>query len=117
MINGGPLRLFVLSCGVELDPMGVARLSFGGRFVGIASGGNADVSEIGGAAALLTALWCGDDGIASPSLGSLFAGCVRAPPGIGGRSSGAGDAMSNLSGCSTRSLAWPALLWSATVDK
>lgn len=74
--------------------MGVARLSFGGAcLVGMESGGMAGLFNMGGAAALLTGRWLADDGIARPSRGTLPADCCRAAPGMGGRSSGAGEDM------------------------
>lgn len=82
----------------------MARLSFGGCLLGIANGGRAELSDIGGAAALFTGLWFGDAGIASPSRGTLLPDCDRPAPGMGGRSNGAGEAMSVRSGVSTGSL-------------
>lgn len=53
---------------------------------------------MGGAAALFTGLWLGDAGIAKPNLGTLLPDCERPAPGIGGRRSGAGEAISARSG-------------------
>ena len=102
--RGGPLLLFcVFSFGVWFVPIGVARLSLGGCLLelGIARGGSAEFSDIGGAAVLFTGLWLGEAGIASPNRGTLAPDCDLAPPGIGGRSSGAGEAISVRSGGST----------------
>lgn len=84
-------------------PIGVARLSFGGCLLGlgIAKGGNAEFSDIGGAAALFTGLWFGEAGMASPNRGTFVPDGVLPPPGIGGRSNGAGEAMSERSGGAT----------------
>lgn len=99
--SGGPTLLFgAPSCGVPWLPIGVARLSFGGAWRGICNGGRGICIgggmlgiDMGGAAALLTGLWLGEAGIARPSRGILFALCCLLPA-IGGRRSGAGDAMS-----------------------
>ena len=100
--KGGPLLLFcAFSCGVWLVPIGVARLSLGGCLLGIASGGRAEFSDMGGAALLFTGLAFGEAGMASPSLGTLLPDAVLPAPGIGGRSNGAGDAISARSGGST----------------
>lgn len=73
--------------------MGVARLSFGGAWrAGMDNGGTAASFVIGGAAALLTGRWLGDEGIARPSRGTLPP-CWRPAPGMGGRRSGAGEDM------------------------
>lgn len=56
---------------------------------------------MGGAAALLTARWCGEAGIARPKRGTLPPDCDRPAPGMGGRRRGAGEAMSRRSGGST----------------
>ena len=82
-------------------PIGVANCSFGGCFEGICSGGRAEFSDIGGAAALLTGRWAGDTGIASPNRGTLGPEPALPAPGMGGLSNGAGDAMSVRSGGST----------------
>ena len=78
--------------------MGVARLSLGGCLLGIANGGRAEVSDMGGAAELLTGLWLGDAGMARPNRGTLLPDCDLPAPGMGGRSNGTGDAMSDRSG-------------------
>lgn len=39
--------------------------------MGIDSGGGAEASTMGGAAALFTGRWLGEEGIARPSLGTL----------------------------------------------
>jgi hypothetical protein len=116
MTKGGTLRLFVPSCGVWFDPIGVARLSFGGCLLGIANGGRAEFSDMGGAAALLTGLWFGDAGMARPNRGTLLPDCDLPAPGMGGRSNGAGDAMSYRSGASTESLS-SLFLGSATLGR
>lgn len=69
----------------------------------VSDGTAAEFSDMGGAAALLTGLWFGDAGMDSPRRGILFAELPLLAPGIGGRSSGAGDAMSTRSGggCAT----------------
>ena len=67
---------------------------------GIANGGRAEFSDIGGAAELFTGLWFGDAGMARPSRGTLLPDCDLPAPGMGGRSNGAGDAMSDRSGAS-----------------
>lgn len=73
--------------------MGVARLNFGGGWrAGMDSGGIAAMFDMGGAAALLTGRWLGDEGIARPSRGTLPP-CWRPAPGMGGRRSGAGEDM------------------------
>lgn len=90
--------------------MGVARLNFGGLGLPPApscNGGTAAPSPpgpalppgmlSGGAAALLTGLWLGLAGIASPKRGTLFPLCDRWP-GMGGRSKGTGEAMLDRSG-------------------
>ena len=64
----------------------------------LSEGGAAEFSDSGGAAALFTGRWAGDAGIARPSRGTLFAEFPLFAPGIGGRKSGAGDAMSTRSG-------------------
>ena len=92
--------------------MGVARLSFGGCCLcGMESGGIAEFSDMGGAAALLTGRWWGDAGMARPSRGTLLPLCWRPAPGTGGRRRGAGEAMLERSaaGSSER------LLFSATM--
>lgn len=100
--NGGPALFFcVFSCGVWLDPIGVAKLSFGGCFEGICKGGRAEFSDIGGAAAELTGRAFGEAGIANPNRGTLLPEPGLPPPGMGGLSNGAGDAMSVRSGGST----------------
>lgn len=100
--GGGPTLFFCgFSCGVWLEPIGVARLSLGGCLVGIAKGGRAEFSDIGGAAALLTGRAFGEAGIANPNRGTLFPEDDLPAPGIGGLSNGAGDAMSVRSGGST----------------
>lgn len=101
--SGGSRRLFcAFSCGVCTFPIGVARLSFGGPclvfVLSVSDGIAAEFSDIGGAAALLTGLWFGEAGIARPSRGTLFAEFPLLAPGIGGRRSGAGDAISTRSG-------------------
>ena len=102
MTNGGPRRRgCTFSCGVWLEPMGVAKLSLGACGRPMPMGGR---SDMGGAAELLTGLWCGDAGIDSPSRGTLGPDCCRWAPGMGGRRRGAGDAMSERSGGSTLSL-------------
>jgi len=95
MTSGGPLLRGWPSCGACLVPIGVATLNFGGCCLpGIDRGGKLDmVSLIGGAAALLTGLCPGLAGIAKPNRGSLLPCADRPPPGIGGRSKGAGLAM------------------------
>ena len=91
--NGGPLLLTcVFSCGVWFVPIGVARLSFGGCLWGIANGGSAEFSDMGGAAVLFTGLWLGDAGIASPNRGTFGPDGDFPAPGMGGRSNGAGEA-------------------------
>lgn len=64
----------------------------------VSEGRAAEFSDMGGAAALFTGLWFGEAGIARPRRGTLFAEFPRFAPGIGGRRSGAGDAMSTRSG-------------------
>lgn len=100
--KGGPrFRGCTFSCGVWFEPIGVAKLNFGACDLPIAMG---CMSAIGGAAELLTGLWCGEAGIDSPSRGTFGPDCCRGAPGIGGRSSGAGDAISERSGGSTLNL-------------
>lgn len=64
--------------------MGVANDNFGGACRGISRGGTA--------CEFMTGLWLGDAGIARPSFGIRVPLLFR-PPGIGGRSKGAGDAI------------------------
>jgi len=97
--NGGPLRLVcIFSDGVRCEPIGVAIVSLGGpALLGMLRGGSAEppASDIGGAATLFTGLWLGEAGMDRPNRGTLLPDCDRLPaPGMGGRSSGAGDAMS-----------------------
>lgn len=70
----------------------------GGCLLGIDSGGSAEPSDTGGAAAELTGLWFGAAGIAKPKRGTLFPKAVLPAPGTGGLSNGAGEAMSPRSG-------------------
>lgn len=80
------------SCGVCAEPIGVARLSFGGPALGMESGGRPTLLAMGGAAPLLTGLWLGDAGMASPRRGTLLAEPCR-PPGTGGCRSGTPEAI------------------------
>lgn len=104
----------VFSCGVWLVPIGVARLSFGSCRLGMTKGGRpeeGDCCDKGGAATLLTGLWLGDAGMAKPRRGTLGPDCDF-PPGMGGLSRGAGEAMFDRSTGSTARREW---LLSATL--
>lgn len=85
------LPIPLVSCGVPWLPMGVARLSFGGAFRGMYSGGIA--CDSGG----FTGLTFGEGGMARPSLGVL-APLWFLVPGMGGLSNGAAEDMSILAG-------------------
>lgn len=89
--DGRPFASDGPSCGVVLLPEGVASCNLGG--VGREEGRGGWVRGARSGMVLLpaTGFWLGDGGMASPRRGVLAPPPARFPPGIGGRSRGAGE--------------------------
>lgn len=97
ILSGGSPRGFCRpSCGVVLEPIGVARRSAGG--IGRARLGCTSLEP------LVTGLAFGEAGMERPRRGVRFPLCARAPPGTGGRRRGTAE--DDIFGCALEVDPW-----------